>query len=71
MSIHSRNCPQLQNIRDTERFIEVEWGTEDERYPIPIVVAAYRRGTLIEDLVSTLRGQQINVPKTKLVTRIT
>lgn len=68
VSIHAQNCDQLQNIRDTERFIEVEWGTEDERYPIPIVVTAYRRGTLIEDLVSTLRGQQINVPKTKLVT---
>ena len=46
----------------------MDWGSGDERYPIPIVVTAYRRGSLIEDLVSTLRGQKISVPKTKLVT---
>lgn len=68
ITIHAQSCDQLKGINDKERLIEVEWGTEGEKYPIPIVVTAYRRGGLIEDLVSTLRGQQINVPKTKLVT---
>lgn len=68
VTIHSRTCDQLKGIPDKERFIEVDWGAGDERYPIPIVVTAYRRGSLIEDLVSTLRGQKINVPRTKLVT---
>lgn len=68
VTIHSQKCKQLEGITDKERLIEVDWGTENEKYPIPIVVTAYRRGGLIEDLVSTLRGQQINVPKTKLVT---
>lgn len=68
VTIHSQTCKQLKGITDKERLIEVDWGTEAEKYPIPIVVTAFRRGGLIEDLVSTLRGQQINVPKTKLVT---
>lgn len=68
VTIHSQECEQLKGITDKERLIEVDWGTESETYPIPIVVTAYRRGSLIEDLVSTLRGQNINVPKTKLVT---
>ena len=68
VTIHSQSCDQLKGITEKERLIEVDWGTGDERYPIPIIVTAYRRGSLIEDLVSTLRGQQINVPKTKLVT---
>ena len=68
VTIHAQSCDQLKGITDKERLIEVEWGTGGEKYPIPIVVTAYRRGGLIEDLVSTLRGQQINVPKTKLVT---
>ncbi|HMT19802.1 MAG TPA: TGS domain-containing protein, partial [Promineifilum sp.] len=68
VTIHSQSCDQLKGITDKERLIEVDWGTESEKYPIPIVVTAYRRGGLIEDMVSTLRGQQINVPKTKLVT---
>jgi GTP pyrophosphokinase len=68
VTIHAQSCDQLKGITDKERLIEVDWGTGGEKYPIPIVVTAYRRGGLIEDLVSTLRGQQINVPKTKLVT---
>ena len=68
VTIHSQTCDQLKGIPDKERLIEVDWGSGDERYPIPIVVTAYRRGSLIEDLVSTLRGQKISVPKTKLVT---
>ena len=68
VTIHSQTCDQLKGILDKERLIEVDWGSGDERYPIPIVVTAYRRGSLIEDLVSTLRGQKISVPKTKLVT---
>ena len=68
VTIHSQTCDQLKGLTDKERLIEVDWGAGDEHYPIPIVVTAYRRGTLIEDLVSTLRGQKINVPKTKLVT---
>lgn len=68
VTIHTQSCNQLKGITDKERLIEVDWGTESESYPIPIVVTAYRRGSLIEDLVSTLRGQNISVPKTKLVT---
>ncbi len=68
VTIHAQSCDQLKGITDKERLIEVDWGTGGDKYPIPIVVTAYRRGGLIEDLVSTLRGQQINVPKTKLVT---
>lgn len=68
VTIHSQSCDQLKGLTDKERLIEVDWGSGDQRFPIPIVVTAYRRGSLIEDLVSTLRGQQITVPKTKLVT---
>jgi GTP diphosphokinase / guanosine-3',5'-bis(diphosphate) 3'-diphosphatase len=68
ITIHRADCKQVEAITDRERLIEVDWGTEAETHPVPVVVKAYRRSGLIEDLVSTLRGQQINVPKTKLVT---
>ncbi len=68
ITIHSRDCKQVEGIKDRERLIEVDWGTEAETYPVPIVITAYRRGGLIEDMVNTLRGRQIKVPKTKLVT---
>jgi GTP pyrophosphokinase len=68
ITIHSRDCKQLRGITDRERLVEVNWGTEAETHPVPIVVTAYRRGGLIEDMVNTLRGQQVRVPRTKLVT---
>lgn len=68
VTIHRADCKQVEAITDRERLIEVDWGTESETHPVPIIVKAYRRSGLIEDLVSMLRGQQINVPKTKLVT---
>lgn len=65
VTIHRQDCAQLAAINERERLIEVDWGTEMETYPIPIVVKAYRRSGLIDEIVSVLRGQQINVPKTK------
>lgn len=68
VTIHRRDCKQVEAITDRERLIEVDWGTQSDTHPVPIVIKAYRRANLIDDLVSTLRGQQIGVPKTKLVT---
>jgi GTP pyrophosphokinase len=68
VTVHRQSCKQLQAITERERLIEVSWGSEAETYPIPIVIKAYRRPGLIDDMVAILRGQQINVPKTKTTT---
>lgn len=69
ISVHSKSCRELDNLKDTARRIDVSWGEEAERYPIPIVVESYRRGKLIDDILNIVRGQQIPVPKTKTVTK--
>ena len=58
----------MTSISDRERLIEVGWGKVAETFPIPIVIKAYRRPRLVEDIASILRGQQISAPKTKTVT---
>lgn len=69
VTIHRQDCLQLQNLTDRERLIEVGWGTQEvNTHPVPIVVTAYRRSGLIEDIVNTLRGRNIKVPKTKMST---
>ena len=68
VTIHRQDCKQLEAIDEQERLIEVDWGVETETYPIPIVVLAYRRPGLIDDMNSILRGQNIDVPKTKRTT---
>jgi GTP pyrophosphokinase len=69
VTIHRQDCKQLEAIKDRERIIkEVDWGIDTETYPIPIVVTAFRRANLIDEMSSILRGQRINAPKTKTVT---
>ncbi len=70
VTIHRADCKQVSIIAETEkeRLIDVDWGTEAKTFPIPVVVKAYRRTGLIDEIVNVLRGQQINVPKTKTAT---
>ena len=68
VTIHRQDCKQLEAITDQERIIkEVDWGVDTEKYPIPIVVKAYRRPNLVDEMSSILRGQQISAPRTKTV----
>jgi RelA/SpoT family (p)ppGpp synthetase len=66
VTIHRRNCKQIRDL-EPERLIDVEWG-ETDTYPVPIVVKAYRRPNLVDDMAAILRGQKINVSKTKMMT---
>ena len=68
ITIHRRDCKTVSMMDEPERLVDVSWGEEAERYPVPIVVKAYRSPNLIENIVATFRGRNINVPKTKSVT---
>jgi (p)ppGpp synthase/HD superfamily hydrolase len=68
VTIHRQDCKQVEAITEKERLIEVDWGSEEERFPIPIVVKAYRRPGLVDEMSSILRGQHITAPKTKTIT---
>ncbi|PID85360.1 MAG: (p)ppGpp synthetase [Chloroflexi bacterium] len=68
VTIHSQECKQVKAITETERLIDVDWGAEEEAFPIPIVVKAYRRPGLVDEMTSILRGRQITATKTKTMT---
>ena len=69
VTIHRQNCKEVQifSEQEQERLIDVSWGDEAETYPIPIVVEAYRRPKLVDDVLNILRGQQIPTPRTKTI----
>ncbi|MEM7331836.1 MAG: bifunctional (p)ppGpp synthetase/guanosine-3',5'-bis(diphosphate) 3'-pyrophosphohydrolase [Chloroflexota bacterium] len=69
ITVHRADCKQLEAITEKERLIEVDWGTETNTYPIPIILEAIRRPKLVDDILNVLRGQQINVPSTKTVSK--
>ncbi|NHZ71608.1 MAG: RelA/SpoT family protein, partial [Aquificales bacterium] len=65
VTIHSQECSQVKAISETERLIDVDWGAEEEAFPIPVIVKAYRRPGLVDEMTSILRGRQIATTKTK------
>lgn len=69
ITVHKSSCSQLLAITEEERLIDLSWGEESETYPIPIVVESVRRPKLVDDILNILRGQKINIPSTKTVTR--
>jgi GTP pyrophosphokinase len=68
VTIHTKDCKQLLATGEPERWIEVEWGLDEEAYPIPIVIKAYRRPGLMDEIANILNGARINLAKTKTVT---
>ncbi len=68
VTIHRQDCKQVAAITETERLIDVDWGSDEEAFPIPIVVQAYRRPGLVDEMTAILRGRQIAATKTKTTT---
>lgn len=66
VTVHRSDCPQLKGISEPERLIEVEWGTEVEQHPIPLVIKASRRPGLMEEVHGLLRGADKKPVKTKI-----
>ena len=65
VTIHSQDCKTMLNITERERLIEVEWGMEESTHPVPIILEAFPRAGLPENITKILRGRNINVSKTK------
>ncbi len=69
ITVHRVDCKQVEAITEKERLIEVNWGSEKDTYPIPIVLESVRRPKLVDDILNILRGQKINAPSTKTITK--
>lgn len=68
VTIHRKDCAQLLAIEEPERWIEVDWGIDEAVYPIPIILRAYRRPGLMDDIANILRSESVNLAKTKTTT---
>jgi len=68
ITIHAQSCGHALDTDEPERWLDVEWGVEEEFYPIPIILRAYRRPGLMEDIANILKGQNVNLTKTKATT---
>ncbi len=61
VTIHRQDCPNVLNLTDRERVINVSWGAAIKTYPVPVMVKAYDRAGLMGDISSVLKEENVNI----------
>ncbi len=61
VTIHRCDCPNVLRLRDTERLIEVNWGTQQQTVPVTILITAYDRTKLLHEISGIISAEDINM----------
>ncbi len=71
VTVHLTDCPNMTSLKDTERLIDVSWGTADEeqRYVVPVEVVAYDREGLLREISTIIADQKVNIASVEVSTR--
>jgi (p)ppGpp synthase/HD superfamily hydrolase len=71
VTVHRRDCSNIQSINDPERLIDVSWGgtAKERRYSVPVEVIAYDREGLMRDIITVISDEQVNLSSASVSTR--
>ncbi|RLC61673.1 MAG: (p)ppGpp synthetase [Chloroflexota bacterium] len=61
VTVHRRDCPNILRLRNTERLIEVSWGTRLQTVPVTIRITAYDRTRLLHEISGIISAENINM----------
>lgn len=61
ITVHRLDCPNVINMRDTERLIPLTWGRTQQAYPVAIRIEAFDRSGLLRDITSVVADLGINM----------
>ncbi len=61
VTIHRRDCPNILNLQDIERLIEVDWGPRPQTVPVAVRIIAYDRYGLLSEISSIISDEGINI----------
>ncbi len=67
-TIHRQDCPNILRLglKDRERLVRVDWGTQVRTYPVPIRIQAYDRQGLMSDITNLLNDEGVNINDVKV-----
>ncbi len=63
VTIHRRDCRNIEQLKPQQqmRLVEVNWGRQESKMAVPIVVHAYDRQGLLSDVTRILDHAKINI----------
>ncbi|MEA3351593.1 MAG: TGS domain-containing protein, partial [Chloroflexota bacterium] len=62
-TIHRKDCPNILNITEKERLVQVSWGELETTFPVSVRIIAYDRDGLIRDVSTLLDEEGANTSK--------
>ena len=66
VTIHRQDCPNILSQKDRERIIKVSWGSNPRTYPVPVMIKAYDRQGLMNDISMILSDEGVNILNVEL-----
>lgn len=71
VTVHRNDCSNIQNIPDSERLIDVSWGsvTEEHTFVVPIEIIAQDREGLLRDVSTMIAEERVNIVTVQVVVR--
>lgn len=60
-TIHRQDCPNILHRDDIERLLQVDWGTAEQMFAVPVTVKAYDREGLLGDISTLLQNEGVNI----------
>ncbi|MCB9453661.1 MAG: bifunctional (p)ppGpp synthetase/guanosine-3',5'-bis(diphosphate) 3'-pyrophosphohydrolase [Anaerolineaceae bacterium] len=71
VSVHRRDCANVNREAEPERLIEVSWGhmPTEQRYSVPLEIVAYDREGLMRDIGGVIADERVNMTKVDVATR--
>jgi guanosine-3',5'-bis(diphosphate) 3'-pyrophosphohydrolase len=61
VSIHRKDCPNVEHLSETERLIDVEWGRRGQMYPVAVHIEAWDRVGLLRDVATMVAEETVNM----------
>jgi len=68
ITVHRVDCPNIVNLQDTERIIQVSWGAAQEVYPVVVRIQAFDRSGMLRDIASAVADLGINMSSVNVST---
>jgi len=61
VTIHKQDCASVRHEDEPERLVDVQWGKEQQLYPVRVTMKAYDRVGLLRDMTSLVSNEGVNI----------
>jgi (p)ppGpp synthase/HD superfamily hydrolase len=68
ITVHRVDCPNIVNMKDVERLINVSWGEAQQAYPVVVQVEAFDRSGMLRDIAAVVADLGLNMSSASVET---